>query len=306
MRTFMLIQLLLVLVLLASLSSAFDFDQKKKKATGDLNPRDAEYQTDGVLLVDAILFDKIIPSKRTNIILMVANKANVGKKMTDYMREEFIEMAKKGSKSDDGVLFAQMLINGSENRAQAERVGVENFAQSDTAKPEFFLYRKGEIAPIPIKPENDDFTVADIMAYVSKTTGVNFSSRGTIMELAEAAQQFMSTKEGSADRTKAYNDAKELAAAYPADSKKKSEKEQSANAGWYLTAMQKIIEKGNGWIDTELKRLRDIIVSDKVSNSRKDEFKRRLNIVQSFKEAPELLQYVADEPVEEAVGAPLE
>merc|ERR1712146_583746 len=216
-------------------------------------------------------------------------------------------MGAKKIKKDDNVLFTQMLLNGSENKLQADRVGSENQAVGHDTKPEFFLYRKGEKNAIPIKPDADDFSVADVMAYVSKMTGTNFAFRGTIKEFSAIAEKFMSASTESKERNDLYTEAKRLAETFSNDkSKKRSTKEKAANAGWYVQAMEKILEKGNDWPQKEISRLNSIIVSDKVSDSRKDEFKRRLNIVQSFKEVPELVNYKMDTPKETSGGPPTE
>ena len=293
------------LALMLLIESGSAFMPEKKVDPNAAKPEDPEFQSTGVLLVDALLFDKLIPSPRVNVVLMIANKANIGKRTTDYMRDEFMEMAKK-TKSDQQVLFAQMLINGSDNKLQAERVGIEDQKEGHDTKPEFFLYRKGEKDAIPIKPDSDDFAVADVMAYVSKTTGVHFTSRGTIKALSELAEKFTAAEAGSEDRKKIYQEAKDKAASYPTETTKKSAKEKVANAGWYVQTMEKVMEKDDSWVDKELARLRSIIVSDKVSNSRKDEFKRRLNIVQTFKGSPNLVQYKADKGQEAEPGPALE
>ena len=134
------------------------------------------------------------------------------------------------------------------------------------------MYRKGEKDAIPIKPDSDDFAVADVMAYVSKTTGVHFTSRGTIKALSELAEKFTAA-ELDEDRKKIYQEAKDKAASYPRDHEEERE-EKVANAGWYVQTMEKVMEKDDSWVDKELARLRSIIVSDKVSNSRKDGSKK--------------------------------
>ena len=261
-----------------------------KEQMDKMDPDSPEYQTTGVLMIDAITYNKLIPNKNADIVLMVASKGNIGRRATDYMRSEFLEMAKKASKKNDGVLFAQILVNGSENKKQAERLGVVDLRASDETKPEFFLIRKGESKAIPIKPDADDYNVADIMAFVSKTTGVNFPSRGTVKELGTIVSDFMKA-EGESKR-KLWKKAKEIVDTMPRD--KKSQKEKASNGGFYVNAMEKVLEKGPEWLDTEISRLHSIILSDKVSDSRKDEFKRRVNIVQSFKEAPNIIEYRED------------
>lgn len=278
----------LCLVVLCRLSSA-DVGGNKEQMD-KMNPESKEYQTTGVLMIDAITYNKLIPNKNADIVLMVASKGNVGRRTTDYMRGEFLELAKKASKKNDGVLFAQILVNGSENKKQAERLGVVDLSSSDDTKPEFFLVRKGEENAIPLRPDAEDYNVADIMAFVSKTTGVNFPSRGTIKELDALVSKFME-EEGEAQR-KLWREAKETVKAMPRD--KKLHKERATNGEFYVSAMEKVLEKGPQWLDSEISRLRSIIVSDKVSDSRKDEFKRRVNIVQTFKEAPRMREYTEE------------
>lgn len=285
--------LVALLLLMGPGAAQFDFEKKQEDPNAP-KPQDPEFQSTGVLLLDDLLFDKIVPGARVDVVVMILNKANIGKRTTDFMREEYMAMAKKTKQNDD-VLFTQILLNGSENKKLAMRVGIENQPEGHETKPEFFLFRVGEKNAIPIKPDEEDFTVADVMAFISKTTGVQFTFRGTIKEFSELAAKFVASETGSKARTDIYHEAKQKADAYASDeSKKKTAKERSANAGWYVQAMEKILEKGNEWPKAEISRLSAIIVSDKVSDSRKDEFKRRLNIVQVFKEIPELVSYKID------------
>ena len=144
------------------------------------------------------------------------------------------------------------------------------------------------------------------MSRESRQAGIQFQGgipdkaykpNGKLPEMVEA---------GSEDRKKIYQEAKDKAASYPTETTKKSAKEKVANAGWYVQTMEKVMEKDDSWVDKELARLRSIIVSDKVSNSRKDEFKRRLNIVQTFKGSPNLVQYKADKVQKADSGPALE
>ena len=281
-----------ILCILGLLGLGYGAIGGNKEKMDKMDPESKEYQTTGVLMMDSITFNKLVPNKNADMILMVAAKGNIGKRTTDYMREEFLQMAKKASKKDDGVLFAQILVNGSENKKQAERLGVEDLSVSDETKPEFFLVKRGEENAIPLKPDVDDFSVADIMAFVSKTTGVNFPSRGTIKELDAVVGEFMKS-EGEGQRV-LWQKAKQIVKEMPKE--KKSQREKVANGEFYTNAMEKVLEKGPEWVDSELSRLRAIIVSDKVSDSRKDEFKRRVNIVQAFKEAPTMRVGGAEEP----------
>ena len=258
-----------------------------KELMDKIDPESKEYLTQGVLLIDAITFQKLIPNKNADTVLMVSAKGNIGRRTTDYMREEFLEIARKASKKDDKVLFAQILVNGSENKKQAERLGVENLKIGDDTKPEFFLIRRGEEEAIPLRPDADDFNVADIMSFVSKATGVNFPSRGTIKDLAGIVERFM--KAEGEERRALWQETKNKVEEMP--QLKKWQKEKAENGKFYVNTMEKVLEKGPEWLDTEVSRLRGIIASDKVNDDRKEEFKRRVNIVQSFKEAPEMLQY---------------
>ena len=92
-------------------------------------------------------------------------------------------------------------------------------------------------------------------------------------EFDELAKAFF---KATGDERKAIFDKVEKEAAAITDDKNK------LSADVYVKTMQKILEKGNAFVASELKRV-DKLSKGKVSEKKKDQLKNRSNILMSFK-----------------------
>ena len=97
-----------ILCILGLLGLVYGAIGGNKEKMDKMDPESKEYQTTGVLLMDSITFNKLVPNKNADMVLMVAAKGNVGKRTTDYMRDEFLQMAKKASKKARRLAGCQM------------------------------------------------------------------------------------------------------------------------------------------------------------------------------------------------------
>jgi len=79
---------------------------------------------------------------------------------------------------------------------------------------------------------------------------------------------------------KILSEAKELAEQFSVDSEKKS-------ADVYIKMMQKVIERGPGFIASEKERVKNI-KEGKITSAKKEEMQGRLNILHSFNVKDEL------------------
>ena len=55
-----------------------------------------DYESLGVVYLDAITFPKIVPHETKAVLVMVFNKANVGDTAADQLRNEYYGFAQKG------------------------------------------------------------------------------------------------------------------------------------------------------------------------------------------------------------------
>ena len=268
--------------------------------------------TFGTLLLDAVMWDKVVPNQQSNILFMVSNKAFIGKPETDRIRDDFLQFARKSHKQNE-LLFSQIIVNGAENA----RLAQEKFGLTDTYKmkhPHFFLLRIGEGVGTPLQtPETvADLKMSDIAYYCKKQLGVSFFLEGTHAHMDSLAEKFMSEMANAEDRGVIIDEARQmigdhkekleaLIAEIESGDDSNGDKSQEAsiqqnnkkvekwnaertvkNMENYVKVMEKVLERGDDYTQQETDRLLAIIDSDKVSESRKEEFRLRINSLASF------------------------
>jgi endoplasmic reticulum protein 29 len=80
----------------------------------------------------------------------------------------------------------------------------------------------------------------------------------------------------SSDKAKVLAEAKDAEALLTAD--------QAVDATLYVKVMEKVLEKGDAYVASELKRLNSMISADSVSAVKKTLFQRRANVLKAFTE----------------------
>lgn len=101
------------------------------------------------------------------------------------------------------------------------------------------------------------------------------SDAGRVAELADLVSGFLARE----DKAAALEEAKEIAKDLVGDA--------ARNAKLHVKAMQKIIDKGAGYVDSEIRRLTKMAASSAVSGAKKSNFMLRRNVLQFFKGAAE-------------------
>jgi hypothetical protein len=283
--------LCLSILLLWSATAAKPPPQKKA-----INPED--FNTFGTLLLDAVVWDKAIPNNNAHTLVMVSNKAYIGKQTTDNTRSAFLKMA-QGLEHKE-VLCAQIIVNGADNHMLATRLGVPNPGRMPY--PYFFIIKKGESESIALQTSATvaDITLTDVLRSLTKHTGVRLPMEGTSSELDSMTIRFISPTATSAERLAIVTEAE----AFVQDLRTQGASGSAVSAAlvkkadglsWYPKYMQKALEKGSeatsigDFARGEKARLQTILESDKVSDDRKKEFRWRVNIISSFcTEEPEV------------------
>lgn len=283
--------LAILLLILATVHCQFDFSNMGKKEEKEKpKPRKPEdiIQTFGVLLLDDLTYPQLSPNRRDHMVVMVSNKASKGPH-SDSIKADYFQIAKSTPDSltdEDNVLFTQILVNGAENMMLAKRIISSASASGDESatvdikkQPAFYLIRTGDTHESAILLSNGD--VAKAMGRLQAETGIALIVPGTRKDLNEMVQVFFSEAAGDKQNEQILK-VKALLTALPTSKDKEAEKFMLE---WYMKSMEKVVEKGVEWIDFESNRLNDILKSDKVSESRKSDFKTRLNIVKAFSAA---------------------
>lgn len=239
-----------------------------------------DYESLGVVYLDAITFPKIVPHETKAVLVMVFSKTSVGDSTADQLRNEYYSFAQKGELQGnaDDVLFAQVMVNGAQNAKLADRIGI-TFNNNNQRVPKLFLFKPKSVVSISF-PETSTFTFLSLSRFVSRHTDFFFGNPGTIEEFDLLAEQFVFANPIE------YNNIIEHALKISPQVEPKDKK----NAEYYINAMKKIAEVGKGWIRTEIMRLESLLQSQ-ISSDKKREIQKRVNIVHQFdreSEEPEL------------------
>ncbi|GIY71099.1 endoplasmic reticulum resident protein 29 [Caerostris extrusa] len=123
----------------------------------------------------------------------------------------------------------------------------------------------------------DDFPVIKLL--LKKHSPVRLILNKCLPEFDELAERFMAV-DGQEQKQVILSEAKEVAAKLNPDEEKKS-------AEVYIKMMQKVIERGVGFIASERERVKNI-KDGKITSAKKEEMQGRLNILHSFTVKDEL------------------
>eukprot|EP01035_Chromulina_nebulosa_P020039 gene20039-26019_t len=203
------------------------------------------------------------------VVVLVANKASIGDYGTDSIREDYFYFAKEGeTKGKAGsILFTQVIVNGAQNQKLSNQIGVPKGFQH----PQLFIYPKNSKEAIPF-PQYEKFNVATLTKFVSKYADFYYGIPGLVEPLTGIANKF--ARSDKETQEKLLNEADKIVTKVP-DFEQKDSK-------YYLKAMKKILSDGIVYIQNELKRLDNVIESDKISDDKKRELARKRNIINQF------------------------
>ncbi|CAH0595127.1 unnamed protein product [Chrysodeixis includens] len=215
--------------------------------------------TSGSVELDELSFDKITKKFEASLI-----KFDVAFPYGDK-HEAFVALA-KDAKDEDELLVAEVGVKDygeKDNEGLAKKYGAtkDNF-------PVVKLFVKGKPEPIPFD-DSKGFSSDELRRFVREHTGLYLSLPGCVKELDKLAIQFMKAKKD--ERKKILKKTEEV--------QKTLGKESSGKI--YKTVMEKILEKGEEFIQTEHERVKKLL-SGKVSDEKKKELGNRVNILLTF------------------------
>lgn len=224
----------------------------------------------GVVLLDAITFPKVVPNANAHVFVLFLDKGDIGQPTTDGSRDNFLEVSRDKDVDDDGLLFAQVLVNGADNLKLKDRMGVTNM-------PQLLFFPKGSSESITY-PVNAYINGVNTRRFVTKHTGVIYSTPGSIWDFDEKALGIVKAS------------SKEEKVAILVSSKKTLEDKKEGGlsedtltvAEEYIRVMEKIIERGNEYVQEELERLTTLLKGKKISDKKKANFTDRRNVLHHF------------------------
>ncbi|XP_070573393.1 endoplasmic reticulum resident protein 29-like [Ptychodera flava] len=216
---------------------------------------------EGAVPLDLLTFDKVVRKFKTALV-----KFDEMFPSPRGAQEEFKKLAELAADLDD-ILIAEVPIArylNRRNRKIARRFGVK-----ETDYPKYKLFIKGQDKEIDYE---GDINANELLDFAKKHSGVWITLRGCIEVLDKLAGKFMiSNKEK--ERKEIIAEAENEIAKFKRDDK--------ARAEIYAKTMKKVLEKGDSFIEDEIKRVKKL-QDKKVKPEMKEKFKDRLNILYSF------------------------
>lgn len=116
----------------------------------------------------------------------------------------------------------------------------------------------------------EEFTADTYRKFVRSNSQLYLGLAGCIRQLDELAAEFVSAD----DQSSPLKRAQEVAESFKG-------KKEEAMAKVYVAYMDRIAERGVAFVEAEKQRLKKLLAG-KVSDTKKDDLKRRLNVLESF------------------------
>jgi len=212
--------------------------------------------------LDSFTFDKVI-SKFQAVLVKFDTSYPYGEK-----QDEFVKFAAE-VKSTPDLLVAEVGVKDygekdNEDLANKFKVTKDDF-------PAVRLFLNGNVDK-PITFDDKDFKMDNLKAFVTKNTKIRMLLDQCLAEFDDIAVKFADAKKDV--QKKLLEEAKSKAGKLTKENEKKS-------AGIYVKLMEKAIERGNIFFDSERERVKNIL-SGKVTDAKKTELQGRVNILTSF------------------------
>ncbi|XP_013772581.1 endoplasmic reticulum resident protein 29-like [Limulus polyphemus] len=221
----------------------------------------------GAVSLDSWTFDKVIAKYKTTLVKFDVTYP-YGEK-----EDEFAKVAEAARFSSD-LLIAEVGIQDYGDKENSD-IG-ERFNVKKDDFPVLKLFVEKSTDPITY---TGDFKADAIKAFIRQHSNVRLVLNKCLPQFDELAEKFVST-EKKEKQEKILKEAKDLAATL--------DKEEERKYGdVYVKMMQKIIERGNGFVASEAERVKNI-KNGKITDAKKEEMQGRLNILESFKQKDEL------------------
>ncbi|KAL7421534.1 hypothetical protein Q5752_003303 [Cryptotrichosporon argae] len=182
-------------------------------------------------------------------------------------------------------IVAQMDADDADNKPVAARYGVKSF-------PTIKFFPKGSSEPIVYNTGRSEEQFATFLNEHCGTqrtaTGLLTEAAGRVLPLDALAAEFASL---TSDKTSILSQAREVLTTLT----------NSTGADYYVRAMERIAEKGEGWLAKEQARIAGLLASSNLAPKKLDELKVKSNILASFVEKVEEIVEEAKEGAEGAV-----
>lgn len=228
----------------------------------------------GVVLLDSITYPVLVPSDKYSVVLLIANKAQIGDYGTDSIRQDyfaFAQFAQMEGEAED-ILFAQMFVNGAENLKLATSLGVKK----DFKHPVMFIFPKGSSEKVEY-PATSPFHIPQLVRFLGAHTNFYYKYPGTIRDFDDIANELIEAKTEEEQKA-VLQKAEKLRDAI-------TKEEDKETGQYYVKTINRIIEKGTAYISAEIKRIENVLGDKKTSNAAKEKLKHHGNVLKAFQQA---------------------
>ncbi|KAG7199999.1 hypothetical protein KM043_014423 [Ampulex compressa] len=223
----------------------------------------------GCVSLDSFSFDKVI-SKFKAAVVKFDVAFPYGEK-----HEEYGKVA-AATKDAPDLLVAEVGVKDFGNKDNSDLAKRYNIKKEDF--PAVFLFLHGKTEPLRFVAETDaDFNADNIKRFIKSKSGVYLGLPGCVEKLDRLAEEFRLS--GAKERQEILNKAKIFEETLP--------EQQRTAAKVYVKTMERILERGDVFVQTEQTRLEGLL-KGKLSNDKKRTMEERRNILHSFTHRDEL------------------
>ena len=280
--------------------------KKTQRRTNSMRGRDP-LERSSVLLLDGSTFSKIMPHYNLTTILMIAGRNDAGDYGVISIKEDywaFAEQAEFGGNSDY-VRFAHMYVDlpspnelttAAESRNVVSKID-PTFLGSRGLHPRIYLFEPNSLEPV-MYPRFQSINVIALSRWLSQRAKFYMGVPGTIQAFYWLARKFMIDAKLADDQDQFRSEViAETGETLEALIREVRNEEYVELGKYYLKTMERIVERGDGYVSEEVFRLEELVsgADIKLSQEKRQNLQKRVNVLHNFVTFPTNSKSINDE-----------